>query len=765
MSLGSIIGGVVGGVVGFFVGGPVGAAVGFGIGFGVGSILDPTTPDAPTAGSPNPEENVMLSSIGDPCKDLCGTGKVAGHLLAFGGERSETNYAEAVSAGGKGGAPEPQPQSTGQSYYMSWAVGLLACKENPVDVLYAIYKNDDAEPVWPLFDTEAEALLWEGIPCPASGGMETIVVRDIGSVEFYFGTNDHALNSKVGALLEDPSLNVPYRNFCWAFFDDCYIGKTNRTPTYKFVFKKIPQIVGLRQDMAEIDGWDANPSHVEYYIMNALSELPSTWLNDDAFAAMAETLYREERGISILFDKQNSAMSYLESVNNHVNGIIRYGSDAQFHPKLIRDDYQVDDLLEINETNILEPPSFQRGSWMDTINEVKVQYNELYNIVRANPALETDMPAGHIVALLSKRTTTEIYGYVQETGAIVKINVKPLIAPMTYSDPFATDYLVVNDDPSYFTLDIEGTLGSRRGAYAISKDLDGNRIWYCFRNNASGDIKIVQVDISEYPMKVVASTIYTAVMAVNEKFEDAAAVNDYAFFPTSSVSGRILKFDEFNGITDKNFNYPTSGTAEAIHSITINPFQAQIAWLYNAPDNYVKAPYAAYNFSVAWTYSERDTGLDAAAWQNFLRYDEIHDHIFRQRVYWPANGVAYYYSNWEMNMARNWVQGLQYMKAYLGGNIGYFYVIHKDNSGGAYKLHRFNAENPSYSAALTEIDINVNAWIYDYGEDCNSVYNDIANRCLLLRYNASEGVNYIASFNSSLTNLADTTLDTIYWGQ
>lgn len=389
MSLGSIIGGVVGGVVGFFVGGPVGAAVGFGIGFGVGAIIDPLTPDVPTTGSPNPEETVMLSSIGDPVKDLCGTGQVAGHLLAFGGERSETEYAEAVS-GGKGGAPEPAPQSTGERYFMSWAVGLLGCPNNPVDVLYAIYKNNDSAPVWPLFESEEEALAWEGIPCPDMGGMETIVIKDIGSINFYFGTDDQALNANLGPLLEDPTLNVPYRYLCWAFFDDCYIGKTNRAPTYKFVFKKMPQIENMPYK-TEIDGYDCNPSHVEYYIMSVLCGLPTTWLNDDAFIAMSNVLFNENRGISILFDKQNSALSYLEVINNHIDAIIRYGSDAQFHPKLIRNDYSIDDLLEVNEKVLLEPPSFQRGSWNETVNELKVQYNELYDILRYD-----EVPVGKV---------------------------------------------------------------------------------------------------------------------------------------------------------------------------------------------------------------------------------------------------------------------------------------------------------------------------------------------------------------------------------
>jgi len=350
MSLGGLIGGVAGGVFGFFVSGgnPMGALYGASVGFGIGMMIDPITPDMQTPGTPNPEEQVMESSIGGPIPDLCGTGKPMGHLLFFGKERNEKVYSE-TTGGGKGGS-DPEPQVTGYKYYMSWGVGICA---GEVDTLYAIYKNDDVHPVW-----EGE------LNCPESGGEETIILREyseeeeapctpadayieytdpcagkigmdlgdcqsefqwwydgddpcigktgqdlvdcqeqywwwyenktpwdgkygmdeadlreqyswvieheavtcavddsaiIGSAVFYFGTDDQMPNSKVGEIISDDTLNTPYRHMSWCFFDDCYIGQVNRTPTYTFIVKKIPSNAFSVHDA--IQTYDANPAH------------------------------------------------------------------------------------------------------------------------------------------------------------------------------------------------------------------------------------------------------------------------------------------------------------------------------------------------------------------------------------------------------------------------------------------------------------------------------------------------------------------------
>lgn len=366
--MGNIVGGIVGGVVGFFMAGPAGAIAGFATGYAGMGILTAMMPDTPTPGDPNPEIQTMKSEIGLVLPELEGTAKITGQLLCFGKERNEKVYAEQASdkkgKGGKGGSSSPQV--IGFRYYMSWAVGIAACPgDTNIKELFSIYKNEDSEAVW---SGELE--------CPASGGQETIAISDVGTVEFYFGTNDQIANTKVGEIISDSTLNTPYRNMCWAFFDDCYIGAYNRTPSYHFIVQKITEFP-FSETTAMIGSYDVNPANVLYYILSNMSGLPTSWLDSTDFGAIASTLSTESRGVSVNFGKQQSVLGYIEAINVHVDNIIRYGSDGKFHPKLIRDDYTVGSLPTIDESVLLDDPSFSRGSWIDTVNEVRVQFSEI----------------------------------------------------------------------------------------------------------------------------------------------------------------------------------------------------------------------------------------------------------------------------------------------------------------------------------------------------------------------------------------------------
>jgi len=138
----------------------------------------------------------------------------------------------------------------------------------------------------------------------------------------------------------DATLNIPYRNCCWVYFDDCFIGQFNRPPDMKFVIRKSPSCSFDSSDAyRDVAVYDYNAAHALWYIWVNMIELPNTWLDDTTFLAVAGTLFDEKLGISILFDRQQSAMAYIESILSHVNIIMPYNVDATFHLKAIRDDY------------------------------------------------------------------------------------------------------------------------------------------------------------------------------------------------------------------------------------------------------------------------------------------------------------------------------------------------------------------------------------------------------------------------------------------
>jgi len=374
MSTGMGIGGVLGGVVGFLIGGPVGAAIGFGIGMGIGGMIDPLTPDMPAPGQPDVADlSINQAKEGAVIIDALGTTKIgAANYLWYGKERVE-EVVEEVETGGKGGGGTEEVV-TGHQYFLSWALGI--CK-GPIDALYGVFANDK--------------LVWSGnLLKPESGGEETIILDEVtldlrahrtvfdpgtiigmGSADFYFGTADQVANASMSAEL-GAKLNPPYRKNCYSYFDDCFIGGCNRCPTMHFIFRKTPAYAFNSHNI--INTYEYNPAHAFWYIFTEMVRLPDSFLHANSFSDVADTLYNEGRGISIQFDKQIPAETYLEAIVFHISGIVRYGNDSKFHLKLKRDDVAVGDLPTVSKDDMLDDLQIDRKSWLDTLNELKVQY-------------------------------------------------------------------------------------------------------------------------------------------------------------------------------------------------------------------------------------------------------------------------------------------------------------------------------------------------------------------------------------------------------
>ena len=361
--IGGVILGVIGAVVGFVIGNVAGAYIGgmlgFGLGFGIGYAIDPIQADIGQAGAPIQKLQIPDNTVGSVIVDVLGTVKVSGTFLCFGLERAIPQY---TKSGGKGGSSKKVV--TGYKYYMSWAQGICL---GPVDALYAIYKNNDEK-------------LWSGtLTRPVSGGKETISIDDHGSITFYFGTDDQAADSRVASIIGESSLNSPFRGLCYAVMNNFYIGEFNRCPALKFIVQKSPVIEEL-PDNNTIGYFDYNPAHALWHVFNNMTGLPATWLDIDSFQEVAATLYTEELGISVCFDQHQTALTYLEGINAHADSIIKYGNDGKFHLKLIRGDYDTAALPSIDENIVLDNPTLSRKSWIDTINEIKVQYSEIYEV-------------------------------------------------------------------------------------------------------------------------------------------------------------------------------------------------------------------------------------------------------------------------------------------------------------------------------------------------------------------------------------------------
>lgn len=729
--LGAILGGIIGGIIGFFIPG-LGVLYGAAIGFSFGLIIDPITPDVKGAGTPIPGElDIMPSDIGVPLPDLVGTAKILGHLLCFGKERA---VAQTVEVEG-GCFQSDETYITGYKYYMSWAVGIVA---GPVDILYTIYNNED--------------VVWEGeLELPVSGGQETIVIEGMGSAIFYFGTADQVANSDVGELIGDETLNSPYRHLCWCFFDDCYIGELNRCPTMKFILGKYPVIAFSADNV--IQTYDYNPMHAIWYIFHDLAGLPEAWLHTADFLSAATVLADETRGICCLFIQQQSALNYLENINNHIDGIIRYGSDGKFHPKLIREDYVVDDLLLIDEGKMLEDPTLNRKSWIDTVNEMKVQYTELL----------VPFPQGRWVAAQSQPDTSYIYLYDILKKAVIKL--KTSIPPVVTGVLHLESLYGLNYDRG------EGNPGTQRGGYCMNKD--GTRLWYLFRS-ASGDCQLIEVDISQATMRIVKKTTFAGLL-VGQHVEDGCSDNTYTYWCTERLEGRIIKIrnSDHSIIDDHNFSFDLSGCAtnhEGISTIDVDIDTGKLYWnyvldhmgcspQYNACAHYIISDS---DFNIDVDAVECNSGFQTPQWQNIVRI--YSGYVLQHRAYYTSSGPLQKKSLSDYAILNS--KNQEFLQNIFGVKNNYLFTL-RHASGVNHPAHLYclnfsdlsevSAKNVSYYAGQKYGDYD------DWDWTSVSAMSEQTGVIIIVRYNHVEEKNYVASFEADSTlKLLDDSTPVVY---
>lgn len=374
-----------------------------------------------------------------------------------------------------------------------------------------------------------------------------------------------------------------------------------------------------------------------------------------------------------------------------------------------------------------------------------------YKPISADDVTEIITPLGEWVAALEQRETPYIYFYDIDLFSIVKVDTSP-------TDPVVADMLVVND--ADYTLDRQQGVGQpQKGAYCISKEF--NKIWYLFKKASTGDLKLVEIDITTSPMTIIKTSLHSAIMP-GESFHDGAADDDYAFFTTTKVSGRILKFDTSHTLTDHDFGFADIGAAdEAIRTITLNPTINEVFFMRNENIGPACRNIAMdYNFNITNTLVQVDSGTDSARWQNFARYDEKYDKYIKQRIYHPSNGILYYLTGWFGSVGEKfdgYVQDLQYMKQYLGGSATYFYILKTPNADTSDQLHRFTHRHGVGNPALTQISIDVTAYTRRFlNESYNSIYNEETGKSVLHIWDSANSINYLATFDTTLTLIADT---------
>lgn len=264
----------------------------------------------------------------------------------------------------------------------------------------------------------------------------------VGQIDVLMGEVDQPVNSYLMSKISGPVpafrgiLSTVFRTglskgFLWSSMNPYF-----KAPWFRVtrILKGWSRGAPWYQAKAAINTLDMNPAHIVYECYTDLN-----WgmgynpedLDDVNFSAVADTLYNEGFGLSLLWLEQDSIGNFIDYVLRHVDGVRRYDiSTGKLQIKLIRNDYTPSSLPELNTSNIVAVESFQRPALGDLISEVTVRYTDR----EQNPATVTV----HNLALIDAQNAvvgvTRDYPGIRDGALASRVAMRDLI---TSSSPLA----------------------------------------------------------------------------------------------------------------------------------------------------------------------------------------------------------------------------------------------------------------------------------------------------------------------------------------
>jgi len=130
----------------------------------------------------------------------------------------------------------------------------------------------------------------------------------------------------------------------------------------------------------EIDLYDINPIHlIRECLINVKWGMgyPVEDLNNESFINAAQTLYDEGFGLSFIWDQCGEIEEFITEILRHIDAVLFLDQKTgQFVIKLIRVDYDVDELPIIGPEQIIEITDYYRRTQTELINTLTLTYTD-----------------------------------------------------------------------------------------------------------------------------------------------------------------------------------------------------------------------------------------------------------------------------------------------------------------------------------------------------------------------------------------------------
>ncbi len=123
-----------------------------------------------------------------------------------------------------------------------------------------------------------------------------------------------------------------------------------------------------------------NPAHIVYECLTNSAwgmGYPTSAIDATSFTASANSLFGEDFGLCLVWNRQETIDRFIQTVLDHAGGILYVDpATGRFALKLIRGDYDRNTLPQFGPSNLISASDYQRQAWGETINEVTVVYRD-----------------------------------------------------------------------------------------------------------------------------------------------------------------------------------------------------------------------------------------------------------------------------------------------------------------------------------------------------------------------------------------------------
>jgi hypothetical protein len=215
----------------------------------------------------------------------------------------------------------------------------------------------------------------------------------IGTIRFYTGGWTQPINayldSKIGAG------NVPaYRGTCYVVLEHCNIGESDQLRPLSFELSRYSNGLALTDGKEQI-GDDMNPMELLFQVFTADwggLNVGVDLFDIESMQAVGGQLYDEVNGMSLIISQSNDGKTVAQEVMRQADGLMYCNPQSgTIITRLIRNDYNIDDLPVFDESNVLTVRNFNSKLWEDTINQVRVTFTDRAKKYEPSSAMVQDM--------------------------------------------------------------------------------------------------------------------------------------------------------------------------------------------------------------------------------------------------------------------------------------------------------------------------------------------------------------------------------------